>query len=170
MRFLIREYQSADFDRLCRIEQNCFSPGMAFTPPTLSGFIGQPNAFTLVAEAGGKSETPEPTAAWLAGFLVGEKLRRSVGRFIALDVAPEARRQGVATALLTAGEERLRIDGCRQVYLETAVNNEAALSLYRQRGYRVLKTLCDYYPSHRLDAYQLGKLLNWRELSREASS
>lgn len=167
MRFVIREYQSADFDRLCRIEKDCFPSGMAFAPATLAGFIGQPNAIALVAEAGGKSEAPEPTAAWVAGFLVGEKPSRNVGRFIALDVAPEARRRGVATALLTAGEERLRIAGCRQAYLEAAVNNEPALSLYRQHGYRVLKTLPDYYPSHGLDAYQLGKLLTSRRSSPE---
>jgi len=170
MRCAIREFHAADFARLCEIEQRCFPPGMAFPPAVLSGFIRQRNAFTLVAESDRPPGSPEEPAAWIAGFLVGEKLRRTVGRFVALDVTPEARRRGVAAGLLAAGEERLRLAGCRQVLLETAVNNEAALELYRRHGYAVLKTLVNYYPSHALDAYQLGKRLPARGPSRESSS
>jgi ribosomal protein S18 acetylase RimI-like enzyme len=39
------------------------------------------------------------------------------------------------------------------------VNNEPALRLYRKLGYEVLRTLPEYYSSHSLDAYLMGKRL-----------
>ena len=47
----------------------------------------------------------------------------------------------------------------REVYLETAVDNEPALRLYRKLGYEILRTLPEYYSSHALDAFQMGKRL-----------
>jgi ribosomal protein S18 acetylase RimI-like enzyme len=49
--------------------------------------------------------------------------------------------------------------GCTDVYLETAVDNEPALRLYRKLGYEILRTLPEYYSSHALDAFQMGKRL-----------
>ena len=60
---------------------------------------------------------------------------------------------------MSACEERLRALGCGEVYLETAVDNEAALRLYRKLGYEVLRTLPEYYSSHGLDAFQMVKRL-----------
>jgi ribosomal-protein-alanine N-acetyltransferase len=60
---------------------------------------------------------------------------------------------------MNACEERLRSLGCGEMYLETAVNNEPALRLYRKLGYEVLRTLPEYYSSHSLDAYLMGKRL-----------
>jgi len=56
-------------------------------------------------------------------------------------------------------EQRLRSLGCTDVYLETAVDNEPALRLYRKLGYEILRTLPEYYSSHALDAFQMGKRL-----------
>jgi ribosomal protein S18 acetylase RimI-like enzyme len=56
-------------------------------------------------------------------------------------------------------EARLRSLGCADVYLETAVDNEAAIRLYSKLGYRILRTIPDYYASHSLDAYQMRKQL-----------
>ena len=56
-------------------------------------------------------------------------------------------------------ERRLRLFDCREIYLETAVNNEPALRLYRKFGYQVLRTLPDYYATHSLDAFLMGKPL-----------
>ena len=60
---------------------------------------------------------------------------------------------------MLACEERLRSSGYWEVFLETAVNNDAAIRLYGKLGYQVLRTLPDYYSSHSLDAFQMGKLL-----------
>jgi len=60
---------------------------------------------------------------------------------------------------MSACEERLRAAGCAEVYLETAVDNEPALKLYRRLGYEVLEILPEYYSSHLLDAFRMAKRL-----------
>ena len=152
--FTIRDYRSADFDRLWHIDQLCFPPGIAYTQMDLSGFIMRRNAITLVGEfQPGVADDP------IAGFVIAQPVRRKYGRILTLDILPQARRFGLATQLMTACEERLRALGCGEIYLETAVDNEAALRLYRKLGYQVLRTLPEYYTSHSLDAFQMFKRL-----------
>lgn len=152
--FTIRDYRSADFDRLWHIDQLCFPPGIAYTQMDLSGFITRRNAITLVGEfQPGVADDP------IAGFVIAQPVRRKYGRILTLDILPQARRFGLATQLMNASEDRLRALGCSEIYLETAVDNEAALRLYRKLGYQVLRTLPEYYTSHSLDAFQMFKRL-----------
>lgn len=133
----------------------------------LSSFISKRGAITLVAEfqpasIGGAKPlgSPEPNCAeGIAGFVVAHAIRRKYGRILTLDIVPEARRSGLGTKLMCAGEERLRSSGCNEIYLETAVDNEPALLLYRKLGYQILRTLPEYYASHSLDAFQMAKQL-----------
>jgi ribosomal protein S18 acetylase RimI-like enzyme len=160
--FTIREYRAADFDRLWQIDQLCFPPGIAYTQMELSGFITRRNAITLVGEFGALEHpdgSPAPTADRIAGYVIAHPIRRKYGRILTLDILPEARRFGLASRLMNACEERLRALGCSEVYLETAVNNEAALRLYHKLGYEVLRTLPEYYSSPGLDAFQMNKRL-----------
>jgi len=150
--FVIRDYRAADFDRLWRIDQLCFPPGIAYTQMDLTGFITRRKAITLVAELPSGGEF----AGGIAGFAVAQPIRK-IGRILTLDIIPEARRFGLATRLMQECEKRLRAVGCEQVYLETAVNNEPALLLYHKLGYEILRTLPLYYPTHALDAYLMGK-------------
>lgn len=152
--FTIRNYRAADFDRLWQIDQLCFPPGIAYTQMELTGFITRRNAITLVGEFQ-DSGAQDPTA----GFIIAHPIRKKYGRILTLDIIPQARRSGLATQLMNAGEARLRDLGCGEIYLETAVDNEAAIRLYRKLGYEVLRTLPDYYNSHGLDAFQMGKRL-----------
>ena len=152
--FVIRDYRATDFDRLWRIDQQCFPPGIAYTQMDLTGFVTRRKAITLVAEF---SEGSEFTGG-IAGFAVAQPIRK-IGRILTLDIVPEARRFGLATRLMQEGEQRLRAVGCEQVFLETSVNNEPALMLYHKLGYEILRTLPLYYPTHALDAYLMGKLL-----------
>ena len=151
--FFIRDYRAADFDRLWQIDQICFPPGIAYTQMDLTGFVMRRKSITLVAEYASQSNGHS-----IAAFAVAQPVR-NIGRILTLDVLPEARRFGLGSRLMEACETRLRNAGCRQAFLETAVNNDAALSLYQKLGYQILRTLPLYYSSHALDAYLLGKTL-----------
>jgi ribosomal-protein-alanine N-acetyltransferase len=151
MAFRIRDYRPADFDRLWRIDQLCFPAGIAYTQMELSGFITRRNAITLVAEL--QCQTPTPDTPPIGGFVVAHPVRAKYGRILTLDILTEARRSGLATSLMMECEQRLRSLGCTDVYLETAVDNEPALRLYRKLGYEILRTLPEYYSSHALDAF-----------------
>ncbi len=160
----IRDYLPKDFDRLWQIDQLCFPPGIAYTQMELGGFISRRNAIALVAEVREQSSEESQAntgndASRLAGFVVAHPVRAKYGRILTLDIHPDARRLGLASQLMNACESRLKALGCTAVYLETAVNNAPAIRLYRKLGYEILRTLPEYYSSHALDAFQMGKQL-----------
>jgi len=164
--FEIRPFEKRDFETLWQIDQACFDPQLAYSRPELAFYMRRPSAFTLVAErrvngipsGSGKSIASESAnEGKILGFIVAEK-RRTTGHIITIDVIDEARRSGVGSALLAAAEKRLREDGAAAVELETAVNNEAAIRFYKEKGYFVEKTVRGYYSNH-LDALVMGKIL-----------
>ena len=152
--FVIRDYRAADFDRLWKIDQLCFPPGIAYTQMDLTGFVTRRKAITWVAEFAGCGF---PASA-IAGFAVAQPIRR-IGRILTLDILPEGRRHGLATRLMQECEARLRASDCGQVFLETAVSNEAAIELYHKLGYEIMRRLPMYYSTHALDAFLMGKTL-----------
>jgi len=163
-KFSIRDYRPADFDTLWEIDQRCFPAGISYSKLELSSFLTHRHAIALVAalDAAEAAATGSPEGqpeTQIAGFAVAHSVRHKYGRILTLDIEPEARRFGLGTKLMSACEERLRAAGCSEVYLETAVDNEPALRLYRKLGYQVLDVLPDYYSSHSLDAFRMGKRL-----------
>jgi len=160
--YRIRAFRKADFETLWRIDQACFDPQLAYSRPELAFYMRRSTSFTLVAEslandgplAPGRDATADQAQA-IIGFIVAENPRQT-GHIITIDVIKAARRFGVGSALLAAAEDRLREDGAIGVELETAVNNEAAIRFYKQKGYFVEKTVRGYY-SNGLDALVMGK-------------
>ena len=146
--FKIRDFAPEDFERLWRIDQECFDPGISYTRQELKSYIRSRGSFTLVATAGGEDK--------IAGFIVAHA--GAAGHIITIDVIAEARRSGVGSLLLRAAEDRLRAAGCRVVGLETAVDNLSALSFYKRHGYMVARTWPRYY-SNGIDALVLKKQL-----------
>ena len=171
MGFTIRDFQPADFDRLWRIDQECFPPGISYSRLELRVYMRRRGSFTLVAVDGevegtgdailGKSKkSPSPESALrsgIEGFIVAEAGRGS-GHIITIDVMDGARRSGVGSLLLRSAEERLRVAQCRTVELETAVDNISALAFYKRHGYGVIGTLPRYY-TNGVDALVLRKEL-----------
>ena len=161
--FSIRDYRPDDFEVLWRIDQCCFPPGISYSKVELSSFLTRRHAVALVAEFddGATFATLKPHDVYqnIAGFVIAHAIPGKYGRILTLDILSQARRFGLGTELMLACEERLRSFGCREVLLETAVNNEAALRLYGKLGYQVLRTLPGYYASHSLDAFQMSKSL-----------
>jgi ribosomal-protein-alanine N-acetyltransferase len=132
---LIRDYRPQDFEQLWRIDQVCFAPGISYTQRELAFYIQQRRAVTLVSELEGK----------IVGYVVADRDRKGRAHVITIDVLPEARRSGQGSELMQAVEERLRLAGCSLVYLETAVDNAAALAFYKRQGYTIVNTIPRYY-------------------------
>lgn len=155
--FTLREFAAADFDRLWRIDQSCFPPGIAYSRAELKLYMRRPAAFTLVAISKGAPEAGSPKPE-VAGFIVAEKGGRARGHIITIDVIAEVRRFGVGSLLLNAAEDRLRTARCVAVELETAVDNASALAFYKRRGYSVIARYPRYY-ANGVDALVLEKAL-----------
>jgi len=161
--FFLADFRREDFETLWDIDQQCFAPGIAYSRRELSAYIRQWGSFTLVAksapETGKETQSGSGKAnldSSIAGFLVAAASRRGVGHIITIDVLPQARRFGLGSKMLTAAEDRLRTAGCRSVYLETAVDNQAALAFYKQHQYFLVKTVPRYY-GNEVDALVLEK-------------
>lgn len=123
-----------------------------------------------VRRYGGPDETPiepgefdPPSGVFVVGRL-GEvpvasgALRRLDGRTAEVKrmyVAPGARRQGVARAVLAYLEEHARSNGLTRLVLETGSEQPEALAFYTAAGYRPVAPY-GYYRCHP-DAHSLGK-------------
>lgn len=145
----VRDFAPEDFDTLWRIDQECFPPGIAYSRVELLHYINRKTSFGIVAAVDRE----------IAGFLVAEaSKRRRAGHVITIDVTARFRRHQIGTLLMAECEGRLIDAGCDAVFLETAVDNAAAIAFYRRHGYRVLETLPRYYHGE-LDALLMGKRL-----------
>jgi len=159
MRIVIRDFAPEDFDILWRIDQECFPPGIAYSRAELLHYINRKASFGIVATA----------ESAIVGFLVGEiSRRRKAGHVITIDVTELARRHRVGTLLMAECERRMIEGGCDVIFLESAVDNGAAVAFYERHGFRVLETLPRYYHNN-LDAYLMGKKLA-NEAAAEKSS
>jgi [ribosomal protein S18]-alanine N-acetyltransferase len=160
----LRQFRDEDLERLWRLDQACFPPGIAYSKAELAAYIRSNQSFTLAAELRGDDSGSSSTsgdkheAAEIIGFIVAEISRRGLGHIITIDVSAAARRFGVGSKLLLAAEEQLRLGECRAVRLETAVDNLAALAFYKRHGYDILKAVPRYY-SNGVDAVVLQKNL-----------
>ncbi len=147
MKPTLRPYAPGDFEQLYAIDQACYPPGIAYSKRTLRWFLRLPGAECLVAEAAGQ----------IAGFILAEH-EGERAHLITIDVLGAERRRGVGTALLRAIEQSLAGRGVRQIELETATDNHAAIAFWQKHGYGTVGVLRNYYLSG-LDAYSMHKPL-----------
>ena len=148
----LRDFYPGEFRLLWQLDQQCFPRGIAYTQRELKHYMEAPGTFTLVAEAN-DNEGPA-----LAGFIVGQRHQRGLGHVVTIDVDPRFRRAGVGRLMMDATELRLHSQGCHSIFLETAVDNESAISFYKRLGYKILRTLPRYYMGD-LDAFLMAKKL-----------
>jgi len=153
--YQLRDYRAGDLRRLWEIDQQCFVGGIAYSQRELAHYIQAAGAFTVVAE---NTEDGKGSKPGVVGFLVAHTLPSGVGHVVTIDVLKEARRSGLGSLLMEECEARLRAAGCTAVYLETAVDNAAALHFYKRQRYTVLKTIPRYYLDS-IDALLMGKKL-----------
>lgn len=64
---------------------------------------------------------------------------------ITIGVAPNARRNGIASAMLAIIENNIKNQGVKKIFLEVASNNIAGKKLYENNGYKVVGTRPKYY-------------------------
>lgn len=76
---------------------------------------------------------------------------------ITIGVRPEARKNGIATAMLTLVENDLKKRGVKKIFLEVAENNVPAKKLYKQNGFTQINIRPKYYDG--VDAILMEKNL-----------
>jgi ribosomal-protein-alanine acetyltransferase len=129
---VVRAALEGDLDRIAELEEAAFHD--PWPREMLAYEIAHPHAVLLVASRG---ETPDAYAAFR--HAVGEAELLRVG------VAPQARRQGLARALLVEGLERLRRLDIQVCFLEVRVDNKGAIHLYESLGFSCTGMRRGYY-------------------------
>ena len=92
--------------------------------------LGQPGAFGFFDVVGG---------------MLLARVAADEAEILTLAVAPPARRQGRAAALLAAAAARARDAGARAMFLEVATDNAPALALYSTAGFVEVGRRRHYY-------------------------
>ena len=121
--------------------------------------LDNPLALWLVAEGETEErENSEGAAGAVLGY-VGSQSCFEDADILNVCVAPEARRRGLAEALMLELEQRLLPKGVEKITLEVRASNEPAIRLYEKLGYSQVGTRKNYYEKPREDALILQKSL-----------
>ena len=128
----IRDFAEPDLPAVAAIERRVFSD--AWPESFFREELSQAMAWARVAEVEGA----------LAGYLVAW-VGAGAGHVGNLGVIPEARRRGVARALLEDLLEHAGAAGAANLTLEVRVSNFAAQALYRAFGFRLAGLRRGYY-------------------------
>lgn len=147
---MIRPAELEDLDALVTLEECCFE-GDRLDRGSLRWTMTRPTALCLVEEADGR----------VRGYIL-LRSREGYVRILSLAVDPQARRRGVARALLEEAEKVVRKLGGSSLVLELREDNPAALALYESLGFRQTDTLLGYYHD-RSDARRMQKALEPNE-------
>jgi ribosomal-protein-alanine N-acetyltransferase len=131
----LRDFFPQDLDAAYRLDRQCFEPGIAYTRGQLRDFLGREGAVALAAGPGDGT-----LVAFAIGHAAGAR-----GHVVTIDIAPGERRRGLGRRLLSELMRRLADAGARQVRLEVDPRNDSAVRFYERMGFRVTRTLPDYY-------------------------
>ncbi len=90
------------------------------------------------------------------GFIVYRAVADEA-EILTIGVHPDARRAGIASAMLVVAEQDLRTRGIKKLFLEVAENNAPARKLYERAGFHQIGTRPKYYDG--VDAIMMEKEL-----------
>jgi ribosomal-protein-alanine N-acetyltransferase len=130
---LIQPAGSADAAVMAALHGACF-PEQPWDRAAIEALMRPSRAFALLASISGHP----------AGFCLARDAADEA-EILSLCVLPEQRRHGIGRRLLEAAMTEARRRRCRALYLEAAVDNQAALALYRRLGFEVLGRRRGYY-------------------------
>jgi ribosomal-protein-alanine N-acetyltransferase len=143
---VFRRMREADLPRVMEIERAAFSH--PWTEELVRRELGHEFSTVLLACGGDSGAVQGFAVVWL----VHDELH-----VLNVAVAPEARRRGVARAILDRVEAQGREQGARIAMLEVRRGNAPAIALYRTLGYREVGVRPRYYAEDGEDALVMDK-------------
>ncbi len=147
-------YRPGDYEAMHRLDLLCFTRTFQFDAETMRQAAEAEEAIVVIAERMKNRE--------MAGFVIvhmEESRKKKYAYVVTLDVAPDARRTGIATLMLTHAEEQARAAGARQVALHVAVDNTAAIQFYERQRYAKTGVAKRFYRDAGIDAFVYAKQL-----------
>lgn len=146
MSVVVRAAQMTDLEALVALENTSFDTDR-LSRRSFRHWLSTPHRALLVAEKG-----QAVRGYILIIYYPGTRL----ARVYSLAVSPQLRGQGIAKALMQAGEQAARDDGRLYLRLEVSVDNASAIGLYQSLGFQQFGFYRDYYEDHK-DALRYQK-------------
>jgi len=137
-----------DIPDLVALDHICFPEELAYDGRVFEDILDWRGSWHIVALHGER----------VVGFVAAVPYDR-FAHFITLDIHPDFRRMGLGNMLMDAAERMIAEDGFKIAVLEVESDNEAAIALYKKRGYTIRGMLKGYYANGK-DAYVMSKVLS----------
>lgn len=122
--------RAGDAPALAALHATAFPPAEAWSATVIGLQLAAPGGFGLLDPRG--------------GMILSRVIDREA-EVLTLAVNPAARRQGIARGLLRAALLAARDQGAEAMFLEVAVDNHAAIGLYRGLGFAEVGRRRRYY-------------------------
>ncbi len=142
---------SSDAPAMAALHKDGFAH--AWDEGALRNLMDKPGCLTLAAFEGPRI---------LVGFIMTRQAKDEC-EILTIVAQTKKRRSGIATALLAHAIELSRLRGSKQMFLEVASNNKAALALYEKQNFREISRRNSYYQQGQKspeDAIVMAKQLN----------
>lgn len=141
----LREFSLSDLDQILEIEGVSFPKREVFSRSLFEFFYHKyPQGF-IVAEDGKK----------IIGYTIGQ-LRNNSGEIVSLAVDPSWRQRGTGTKLTNFLIDRFKEKRIKEITLHVRTENEVAISFYKNLGFKISKTIKNYYQNGN-DAFLMKK-------------
>lgn len=145
----LRRGRFGDLDALLAMEREFFTPDHRISRRGFRHYVRSPKSDLIVAEVRG---------ATAGCALVNYRRNSTIARLYSLAVATNFQRRGLARRLLKGAEKKAARRGCRTMRLEVQANDDVAIRLYENAGYRLFGRRPRYYAG-RVDALRFEKVL-----------
>ena len=132
------EYRQAlpgDIERMWEIDQECFKPGIAFSPDIFYYHLLMERDPAFVVKVEGE----------IVAFVLCARDEDGSGMIVTIDVVEEFRRDGIGKTLMKMAENAMSLKKIPNVVLQVSVDNKSAISFYENLGYRETGSIRDYY-------------------------
>ncbi len=96
----------------------------------------------------------------IIGFVIGVyQMSTRICTIVTINVKPRFRKKGVGFELMKSLESGLETLNCREVLLQTRINNTAGLMLFDKLGFSKTRRLLNYYPNG-TDGVEMKKIMS----------
>lgn len=129
-----------DAHAIAALEAACFTPEAGQAPwseGSIRSALSSSGTLCIMAMDGGES----------LGYAIARELGAGEAELLRIAVRPDARRRGIARALMQKISALLASRGCTELHLELRSTNAPAMALYEATGFRHTGRRTSYYTS-----------------------